>query len=245
MSALKCWVVIPARYGSTRFPGKPLALINGRPLLRRVIDRAKKINRIEGVLVATDDPRIFDLAVKCGAEAVMTDSHLPTGTDRIYQASRELKADLIINLQGDEPLFNPLWIEKLIDVFFADQSLNMATLAHPIAEEDMNSMNSVKVILNQRHEALYFSRFAIPYSREKFHSNSSSVFKHVGIYAYRKEFLKTYCSTPQCEIEKAESLEQLRALDMGEKIKVLLVEDSSIGVDTPEDIKKVEPFIVD
>lgn len=241
---MKTWVVIPARYASTRFPGKPLAMILGLPLLQRVVERAREIRGLAGIMVATDDQRIFDLAKSLdGVQVAMTDVSHNTGTDRILQAIENTDCDLVINLQGDEPLINPKWIENLIQLFEKQADLNMATLAHPIREEELNSLNAVKVILNQNQEAIYFSRFAIPFSRSPYAASQKLVYKHIGIYAFRKSFLKKFCSIPQSELEKAESLEQLRAVEKGERIKVLLVEGASVGVDVPEDVQRVEALI--
>lgn len=243
---MKTWVVIPARYASTRFPGKPLVNISGKPLLQRVVERAKSIRGLAGIMVATDDQRIFELARGFqGVQVAMTDVAHNTGTDRILQAIENVECDLVINLQGDEPLINPKWIEDLIQIFNRQPHLNMATLAHPIDEVEFQSPNAVKVILNQNSEAIYFSRFAIPFSRAPFTRDQKLVYKHVGIYAYRKSFLKSFCASPQGGLEKAESLEQLRAVEKGERIKVLLVEGASIGVDVPEDVARVETLIRD
>lgn len=243
---MKTWVVIPARYASTRFPGKPLVQISGKPLLQRVAERAKSILGLSGIMVATDDQRIFDLAQGIqGIKVAMTNVAHNTGTDRILQAIENVDCDLVINLQGDEPLINPKWIEELIQIFLDQPSLNMATLAHPIDEQEFHSPNAVKVILNQNSEAIYFSRFEIPYSRTSFTRQQNLVYKHIGIYAYRKSFLKSFCASPQGGLEKAESLEQLRAVEKGERIRVLLVEGASIGVDTPEDVPRVEALIHD
>ncbi len=240
------WAVVPSRYGSTRFPGKPLALIAGIPLLQRVVDQIRKAKGLKKILVATDDKRILDLCKKITAEAVLTDSELASGTDRIYQAV--LKAnekinsdDVVINIQGDEPLIPPQWIEKMIDYFKKNSKIQILTLAHPLTQEELENPNSVKVVLNSLEQALYFSRFPIPHSKLKMAEPIS--LKHVGVYAYRFSALEKFCNAPLSPLEKAESLEQLRALDLGIPIHVMKVAGSIQGVDVPEDVLKVEKIL--
>jgi len=159
--------VIPARYGSTRFPGKPLELLQGRPLIQWTIEGSKKSKLLSEVIVATDDERIKAAAEAVGCKVVMTDSELPSGSDRIHAAIKDIDCDVVVNIQGDEPLVTGALVDKLAQVFIDDPRLDMATLAHPISDEELHSMNSVKVVLNCRDEALYFSRFPMPYSRLK------------------------------------------------------------------------------
>lgn len=237
--------VIPARYGSTRFPGKPLELLQGRPLIQWTIEGSKKSKLLSDVIVATDDERIKAAAEAVGCKVVMTDSELPSGSDRIHAAIRDIDCDIVINIQGDEPLVTGTLVDKLAQVFIDDPNLDMATLAHPISDEELQSMNSVKVVVNCRDEALYFSRFPMPYSRVKTvdMGNHDGCLKHIGMYSYSKKFLKQFCEAPPALIEKAESLEQLRALYLGAKIKVVRVQEASIGVDTPEDLHKLEVLL--
>lgn len=236
--------VIPARYASTRFPGKPLALINGTEMIAWVIRGAKTSNKLKEVLVATDDERIANVARREGALVAMTNSELPSGTDRIWAAIENKDCDVIINIQGDEPLVDGALIDKLIAPFEAEAQLEMATLAHPISQEELLSPNSVKVIVDQNKNAIYFSRFPIPYSKDNAkHASADTVLKHIGMYGYRKSFMRRFCAAPQAEIEKAESLEQLRALYLGAKIRVIKTEQRSWGIDTPEDLKKVEELM--
>lgn len=237
--------VIPARWGSTRFPGKSLAAIHGKPMIQWVIEGARTSRLLAEVIVATDDERIAAVCKALGCQAVMTDSELPSGTDRIEQATRNKAADLVVNIQGDEPLINHLWIDPLVNAFSADKSLQMATLAHPISEQDLHNVNAVKVVTNQLSNALYFSRFPIPHSRHsaKELGGHFGCGKHIGMYAYKKDFLRRFCATPESILEKAEGLEQLRALDLGATIKVIFVENPTLGVDTPEDLKKVEKWL--
>lgn len=169
----------------------------------------------------------------------MTRPDCPTGTDRLFEATQTLNFDVVLNIQGDEPLINQEHIDPLVQAFLQEPKLDMATLAHPLLADDVNNLNAVKVITNVKNEAIYFSRFAIPYSREGFSLHGPAL-KHIGLYAYSKAFLREFCSSPQAAIEKFESLEQLRALYLGAKIKVLRVEKPTYGVDTPEDLQKLE-----
>lgn len=237
--------VIPARYGSTRFPGKPLVALQGRPLIQWTIEGARQSKLLADLIVATDDPRIKIAAEAVGCKVEMTDSELPSGSDRINAAVKNVECDVVVNIQGDEPLVTGSLVDQLAQAFIDVVNLDMATLAQPMAKEDLQSMNAVKVILNCQDEALYFSRFPIPYSRIKVDEFGAfeGCLKHIGMYAYSKKFLKKFCESPQALIEKAESLEQLRALYLGAKIKVLRVSEHSIGVDTPEDLQKIEELL--
>jgi 3-deoxy-manno-octulosonate cytidylyltransferase (CMP-KDO synthetase) len=240
------WAVVPSRYGSTRFPGKPLALIAGVPLLQRVVEQIRKASGLKKILVATDHPEIQNLCRTIKVDSVMTDSELASGTDRIYQAVLKLEQklnpdDVVINIQGDEPLIPPQWIERMIALFQKDHEIQILTLAHPISAEELENPNSVKVILDKQSKALYFSRFPIPHSREKMAQPLS--LKHVGIYGYKWGTLEKFCQSPVSQLEKAESLEQLRAMDLGIPIHVLRVEGAIQGVDSPEDVIKVEKIL--
>lgn len=242
---MKILGVIPARFGSTRFPGKPLVSLQGRPLIQWTLEGAKKSKLLSDVIVATDDERIKKAVEDVGGKAVMTASELPTGSDRIHAAIRGLDCDVVVNIQGDEPLVTGELVDRLAQVFIDEPNMDMATLAHPISEEELQSPNSVKVVLNHNDEALYFSRYAIPYSRntaEKMRSFEGCL-KHIGMYAYSKKFLKKFCEAPPSFIENAESLEQLRALYLGAKIKVIRVKEASLGVDTPEDLARLEKLL--
>lgn len=242
---MKILGVIPARYGSTRFPGKPLVNLQGRPLIQWTIEGAKKSKLLGDVIVATDDERIKAAAEAVGVKVAMTPSDLPTGSDRIHAAIKNLECDVVVNIQGDEPLVTGELIDRLAQVFIDDPRMDMATLAHPITEEDLQSPNAVKVVMNHKDEALYFSRYAIPYSRSKASEMGTyeGCLKHIGMYAYSKSFLKQFCEAPPALIEKAESLEQLRALYLGAKIKVIRVKEASLGVDTPEDLVRLEKLL--
>jgi 3-deoxy-manno-octulosonate cytidylyltransferase (CMP-KDO synthetase) len=237
------WAVIPARFGSTRFPGKPLAKIAGRELIRWVIEGTRQAKLISRVVVATDDARIADVVRAEGADAIMTDSDLPSGTDRIWAAVKNSAAQVVINVQGDEPLTNGDLVDSLVAPMLADTKLEMATLAHPLSQAELDSPNAVKVIVNQASDAIYFSRFAIPYSRQKPEALISGAMKHIGMYAYRTEFLARFCAAPVAELERAESLEQLRALYLGARIRVIATEQRAWGVDTPEDVFTIEKLL--
>jgi 3-deoxy-manno-octulosonate cytidylyltransferase (CMP-KDO synthetase) len=236
--------VIPARWGSTRFPGKPLALIAGKPLLQWVIEGARTSRKLREICVATDDTRIAELAEDCGARVVMTDSDLPTGTDRVWQAAQEVQGEVVINIQGDEPLIEGALLDRLVEPFEADANLDMATLGRPLDAESLRSLNTAKIILNCRDEAVYFSRFPIPYSRVTAPDGGlQAALKHIGIYAYRRGLLKRFCEHGPVAIEQMESLEQLRAIYLGARIKVVRVEHDSWGVDTPGDVEKIETIL--
>ena len=231
--------VIPARFASTRFPGKPLVLLKGKPLLQWVVEGARKSSLLQKIFVATDDVRIQKLCMELKVDCLMTRPECPTGTDRLFEATQNLDFDVVVNIQGDEPMITQEYIDPLVQAFLSEPSLDMATLAHPLRAEDVKNLNAVKVVINKNQEAIYFSRFGIPYSREEI-SLSGPALKHIGLYAYSKRFLHQFCSAPQAAIEKCESLEQLRALYLGAKIKVLRVEKPTYGVDTPEDLQKLE-----
>ncbi len=241
---MKAIGIIPARWASTRFPGKPLALIAGRPLLAWVIDGARTSKQLNEIAVATDDERIAQVARDCGVQALMTDANLPTGTDRIWQASAQLAAladdDIIVNIQGDEPLIEGRLLDQLVEPFKTDAGLEMATLGRPLDLESLNSPQVAKIVLNARDEAIYFSRLPIPYTRVEPSMPIEGALKHIGIYAYRRSFLRKFCAEKPAAIEVMESLEQLRALYLGARIQVVRVESESWGVDHPEDVAKIE-----
>lgn len=237
--------IIPARYASTRFPGKPLALLGGKPMIQRVYEQVKET--VDRVCVATDDERI-EAAVKAfGGNVVMTSDQHRSGTDRCEEAYQKVgeSFDVIINIQGDEPFIHPEQIET-IKRCFEDESVDIATLVKPFAadgdfESTLFNPNSPKVVVNKRMEAMYFSRSIVPYIRGKKYTEwlSAHVFyKHIGMYAYRANVLKEITALPPSSLEIAESLEQLRWLENGYKIKVGITEQETIGIDTPEDLEK-------
>jgi len=231
---------IPARMGSSRLPGKPLALLAGRPMIEHVIDKALLAD-LGPVFVATDDERIADVVKKTGASVCMTSSDHPSGSDRLAEAVRELDCDVVINVQGDEPLIDPAAIRAVVTPFADDAYLPMATLAHPLrSESDFKDANVVKLVCNAKGRAMYFSRAPIPYP----HYGNSHALQHVGLYAYRKEFLLIYPSLDACEAEQTEQLEQLRVLHHGYDIAVTIGDFHCIGVDTPADLARAETMLL-
>ena len=236
--------VLPARWGSTRFPGKPLHAIAGKPLIQHVWERCQKCTTLDAILVATDDARIFDAVSAFGGKAVMTSPDHPTGTDRIAEAILALpQATHIVNIQGDEPLIDPALIDELARTLADDPTLDMATAAHELDPVDpaVIDANVVKVVRALDGRALYFSRSPLPFFR---HAVAGlPVLRHVGIYAYRRAFLERFVTWPPSPLEQAESLEQLRALENGASIRVLLTADASPGVDTPEQARAVERIL--
>jgi 3-deoxy-manno-octulosonate cytidylyltransferase (CMP-KDO synthetase) len=239
--------VIPSRWGSTRFPGKSLAPIAGRPLLARVIDRVRLATRLDAVWVATDDDRIAAAARDAGAEPVMTPSDLPSGTDRVAWALRGREADIVVNIQGDEPLLDPAAVDSVAAALADDPSWDMATAANPIDDPaDLHSPDVVKVVRAADGAALYFSRSVIPYVRgaePNFPPVPGVHLRHIGLYAYRRTFLERLVATPPSPLEQLEKLEQLRALQLGCRMKVLDAPASGLGVDTPSDIPRVEALL--
>ncbi|MDR3592305.1 MAG: 3-deoxy-manno-octulosonate cytidylyltransferase [Negativicutes bacterium] len=235
---MKVLCVIPARFSSSRLPGKPLADIAGKPMIQRVYEQARLARRPDEVLVATDHELVFKTVEGFGGKAVMTSPDHPTGTDRLAEvAGLYPDVDVIINVQGDEPLIAPEVIDSLAGVFDgAAPELVMATLMTEALEEEHHNPAAVKVVTDAAGYALYFSRSLIPYPRI---SGGGKVYKHLGIYAYRREFLLTFASLAPTPLEKTESLEQLRALEYGYRIKVLATDFKAVGVDTPEDLARV------
>ncbi len=237
---MKVACIIPSRYASTRLPGKPLRMIAGETLIHRVYDRAVLAKVPDTVIVATDHTDIEKEVIGFGGKVVMTSVDHPTGTDRLAEVAAKLQEyDIIVNVQGDEPLIDPNVIDQLAQDLLDHEELDMATVATPLKKEDYEDPSCVKVVVNRKGEALYFSRSLIPYPRHDF---VEPPLKHVGIYAYRRSFLLAYANMAQTPLEKTESLEQLRALEMGYKIGVIPVETEDIGIDTEEDLKKANEY---
>jgi 3-deoxy-manno-octulosonate cytidylyltransferase (CMP-KDO synthetase) len=233
-------VIIPARFGATRFPGKPLALLAGKPLICHVAERAARARGVDRVAVATDDERIAAAARACGAEAVMT-GPAATGTDRVAEAARTLgPAEVVVNLQGDEPLIEPEAVEALVAAM-ADRTVEMATLSRPLEAGEWERPHVVKVVTDARGDALYFSRAPIPHCREG--GVSPLARAHVGMYAFRAGFLQAFTRLPPGRLEREESLEQLRALEHGHRIRVVETGYRGFGVDTPEDLERARALL--
>ncbi len=236
-------ILIPARYSSTRFPGKPLVQLFGKPLIQYVYERALE-SGIKEIYVVTDDKRIFDTVVAFGGKAIMTGDH-PSGTDRIAEAANILGIDketIVINLQGDQPLFPPEYFKVLTQPLLIDSEISISTLAVPIyAKSDLENPNKVKVVLDKRGRALYFSRSPIPFFRSP--GKEPTYLKHIGVYAYRKKFLDAFVKLPLGDLEQAEKLEQLRALEYGFSIVVSIVPKDVSEVDTPEDLEYIKEYI--
>ena len=240
---MKILGIIPARYASSRFPGKPLVDIAGKSMIQRVYEQAKKCSQLSEVIVATDDDRIFEHVNSFGGKAEMTSSTHQSGTDRCAEvAEKHPEYDVIINIQGDEPYINPDQISKLISCF-GDPGTQIATLIKKVSnEQELYNTNSPKVIINKNSEAIYFSRSPLPHIRGQEPQNwfqHFTYFKHIGIYGYRAEILKQITKLPVSALEKAESLEQLRWIENSYKIKVAETEIETVAIDTPEDLKKL------
>ncbi len=249
----KVVAIIPARYASTRLPGKPILDIGGKPMVVRVAERARQVSAINRVIIATDDQRIFDAVAAAGEEVMLTSPDHPTGTDRLAEVAAKLDAEIIVNVQGDEPLIEPATIEAALAPLLADSSIVMSTTSEPIeSAADLLNPNVVKVVTDPACFALYFSRSPIPFPRAAVQQHGSleaalaaepallgRYAKHTGMYVYRREFLLKYAKLPSTPLEQTELLEQLRALEHGHKIKVVKVAHRSIGVDTPEDLERV------
>lgn len=238
---MRVLAVIPARWGSTRFPGKSLALIAGKPLIQRVVERCRQARRLDDLLVATDDDRIRRAVEALGTRAVMTRGDHPSGTDRVAEAVQHEQADVVVNVQGDEPLIDPDLIDRLVKVMLSETQWDIATAATPLAAADARPASICKVVVDAQGRALYFSRAPIPHVRDSnFHAVGTVYWRHIGIYAYRTAFLKKLVAAPPCLLEQAEALEQLRALYLGGRIKVELTDCQGLGVDLPEDVAGVE-----
>lgn len=249
---MRTLAIIPSRYGSSRFPGKPLADIAGKSMVRRVYEQAKKA--FEDVCVATDDERIVAEVEGFGGVAIMTSPSHQSGTDRCYEAYTKYAAmhpereiGLVMNIQGDEPLIDPCQLKSLEEAFTADPQVYLGTMAKKItSSEELFSPNTPKVVMDINGYALYFSRSTIPYKRDADQSDwltQHSYYKHIGLYAYKPETLRTICSMERSNLEKCESLEQLRWLENGLKIKVVETDSTTFAVDTPEDLLKIVRYI--
>lgn len=234
--------VIPARYKSSRFPGKPLVDICGKPMIWWVYQQAKKVPEFDEVYVATDDERIKTACDEHTMKVIMTSDRHETGSDRVAEVASKVEGDLFINIQGDEPVINPEMIQEVISIFFEDDSVYFGSLKKEITDPDeIKAASTVKVVTDQRGDAMYFSRSVIPSNVKDGHL--ARVFRHVGIYAYKRDFLKEFSEMTQTELELGEGIEPLRAMERGYKMRLKETKHSSIGVDLPEHIEKVERVI--
>jgi 3-deoxy-manno-octulosonate cytidylyltransferase (CMP-KDO synthetase) len=238
--------IIPARFGSTRLPGKALRLILGKTMVQRVYERALLARGIESVCVATDDERIARVVEGFGGRAIMTSPDHPSGTDRLAEATRAVNADIVVNVQGDQPFLDPLMIDEAVEPLLADPTLPMATLMHPVHRpEDLQDPSVVKVVTDLAGNALYFSRSLIPYPRQAI---PHTVYEHVGLYVYRREFLQKLAQLPPTPLERIESLEQLRVLEHGFRLRVVETKCrdhlfSGFSVDTEHDLARAEGML--
>lgn len=240
---MKVLGVIPARFGSTRFPGKTLANLAGKTVIERVYENTKRARFLNRIIIATDDKRIYKKAKSFGASVVMTSGKHNSGTERVAEVARKIRADVVVNIQGDEPFLKSSMIDSLVREFKA-KDVRMATLATKIKNSaDLDNPNIVKVVFDRNNYALYFSRSRIPYLRDKTQGIRHRYYKHIGIYAYRSKFLLDFIKLPMSGLEKIELLEQLRALENGVKIKVVLVKEDTLSIDTPQDLKRAKVFL--
>jgi len=240
--------IIPARYASSRFPGKPLADIRGKPMIRWVYERACQAKLLERVIVATDDRRIFDTVEQFGGNVAMTSPQAANGTERIAEVAGELDATYVLNIQGDEPLIDPHSIDQLVQLMRENPAAPVGTLVKKIENvEDLSNPNIPKVVMDKNFYALYFSRSVIPFYRDETRPDQwlrqADFYKHIGIYIYRREFLLDFIKLPASRLEKIEQLEQLRVLENGYKIKIGITNTESIGVDVPGDIERVISYL--
>jgi len=260
-NGMKVIGVIPARWKATRFEGKVLANLSGKPVIQHVWERAKESRALNDLIVATDSEKVIKVVESFGGKAVYTSKDQPSGTDRIAEVVNPIDVKIVINIQGDEPFIHPSMIDGLAGTLLGDESIPMATVIKKISKKkELLNPNVVKVVVNKEKDALYFSRSPIPYVREgerhhsifdvhywfsvhSFRPESQDYYKHIGIYAYTKDFLFTYTNLPKSKLEETEKLEQLRALENGYKIKTVETKFDTVGIDTPEDLKKAEGML--
>lgn len=243
--SLPCYGIIPARYASSRFPGKPLAEIDGKPMLWHVYQRATRCKHLESVTLATDDERIADAARTFGVPVVMTAAEHQSGTDRVFEAAQTLgvpEQAVVVNIQGDEPALDPQIITELV-LPFEEPQVRVSTVAAVISAERAYVSDQVKVVVDARHNALYFSRSVIPFRRDGDTTDGPPFLGHIGLYAFRMEALRLFVSLPPSALEKTEKLEQLRLLENGIPIRVVCTECHSVGVDTPQDLERVKVLL--
>jgi len=228
--------VIPARYASTRFPGKPLVMINGKPMIQHVYENSRKSKKLNRLIVATDDEKIYNTVMRFWGEVVMTSTKHKSGTDRIGEVVQNIDFDIVVNIQGDEPSINYRNIDRAIEPLIKDNRINVSTLCCKITDiKEINNPNVVKVVFDKNKFAVKFSRKIIPDSSKR----KANYYKHIGLYVYRKNYLMKLVKMKQSKLEKSEKLEQLRILENGEKIKVVEVKQDPISIDTKEDLKRI------
>ena len=243
--------IIPARYGSTRFEGKVLADLGGKPVIQHVYERAKQAKLLDDLIVACDDERVKNAVVKFGAKAVMTSPDQPTGTDRLTEVANPIDVKVVVNIQGDEPFVQPTMIDQIVLALLNNNSkTGMATVIKKIEDEkELYDPNVVKVVVDKDGNALYFSRNFIPFVRDRESLGSKSIletavfYKHIGLYGYTKDFLFTFKNLPKSRLEEAEKLEQLRALEHGYKIKTIVTKFDTVGIDTPADLERAKELL--
>jgi 3-deoxy-manno-octulosonate cytidylyltransferase (CMP-KDO synthetase) len=237
--------IIPSRYESSRFPGKPLAALCGKPMIQHVYERVLRAKSVSSTAVATDDERIFQAVRAFGGRAVMTSPRHRSGTDRIAEAADQLALGedaIVVNIQGDQPLFEPVQVDEVVAPLLDDPSIPMSTLIYRIVrDEEITHPNAVKVVFDNRFFALYFSRATVPFVRDR--DKRTDYYKHHGIYAYRRAFLRTFTALPEGILERLEALEQLRALENGHRIRVVITPHDSVEVDTPGELERVRRLI--
>lgn len=240
----KVVVVIPARFASTRLPGKPLVSLAGKPMVQRVYERAKQAQTVHRVIVATDDPRIMDVVAGFGGEARMTRADHRTGTERIAEVAAQVEGDVFVNVQGDEPLIEPSSIDTAVGALLEEPAAQIATVATPIRHAgDIMDPNVVKTVLDFEDNALYFSRAPVPWVRDTQQKVHVKYWKHLGLYVFQRDALLEYPTLPLGELERVEQLEQLRWLENGWKIRVAEVTHDAVSVDVPEDVERVEKLM--
>jgi len=246
MSSVNIVVVIPARYGSTRLPGKPLVSLAGKPMIQRVYERARMAERADRVIVATDDERIVKAVETFGGEARMTRPDHRTGTERVAEVAAHVEGDVFVNVQGDEPLLDPVAVDTAVNALLEEPAASIATVATPIkTPADIMDPNIVKTVLDFDGNALYFSRAPIPWVRDTAGKVLARHLKHLGLYVFQRDALLEYPTLPQGDLERIEQLEQLRWMENGWKIRVAEVEHDAVSVDVPGDVERVEKLIRD
>ena len=235
--------IIPARYAATRFEGKLLVELCGKPVIQHTWENAKKSKSIEDLIIATDDRRIYNLSKGFGAKAIYTSKAHKSGSDRLTEVVASIDTKIVVNIQADEPLIHPTMIDDVVSPLLRDETIHITTLCHKIKNKyEISDPNVVKVVMDRKGFALYFSRAPIPYEAS-YRSRSAAYYKHIGLYAYTKDFLFTFKSLPQSRLEKVEKLEQLRIIENGYRIKVIETRFDTVGIDTPEDLQKATELI--